>query len=537
MITVREIKDIFYNFMENRDRFELHKNFYMFLLSRRKEIFKNIAYFYMPDWNLAESNSYFNFEVPLAINKNAFINWIKNIVNNFFLIKYFGLHSYIETVFKSFPQKMLIHATRDGNSDKYAFRRSFRSKVPLIKFFFNSPICKEIVNNINESLPPNYSELIQQCVNSLASLQIIQIEDFKVYNLVEVINEVNNVVENSGSFPNGITKIIYNIAQDEIKNMNKIFFQNKKSEESVGDELLNFLIVGILPFIENYINNYYILPIETLIKDNESLDSSGGIVLFSQKDISKEILKLIEFISLYLQQKTIYDYSNKSAQIQYISDFRVTKHFIPTFISHLNSYLKSCKCKGTKDINKQTAFSYLGSLYNIYYLDMILNKTSDEFSKELKEITCYEIIKDILPIISSLNLQINYNKKVFQEKRIKCLPSGIQYIILELCINATNAGAKEVKLKVSDLNNSYIKFEVINNGPAMNKDKIEEIFRCIHTMNVEQIKNYFSTTRLGFKLINEILRKHNIKFDKGNIISPVNEEKGVCIWFLIKKTN
>ena len=123
------------------------------------------------------------------------------------------------------------------------------------------------------------------------------------------------------------------------------------------------------------------------------------------------------------------------------------------------------------------------------YIDFVIHKTTDLIANEL-QIHKISLKKDIADMLPQVNGDLH----------------KLQQVFLNLIINAEQAigdfGSIIVKVRVTD--NGFIRTDIIDNGPGITQENLEQVFDPFFTT-----KEAGKGTGLGLSIVYGIIKKHN----------------------------
>jgi len=199
------------------------------------------------------------------------------------------------------------------------------------------------------------------------------------------------------------------------------------------------------------------------------------------------------------------------------SNVQMMEMILEKLTKELDGFENTKVTKGLKAMSSSATITF-DAVQRVHEITMNLKNFSRIDQAEFKESDVHEGINSVLMLTS--NLWTNHliiDKHYGELPAIRCYPSLLNQVFMNIIVNAVHATEKDGKLEISSsLIDDYVRIEFKDDGTGIPEDKLEQIFESGFTM-----KDVGKGTGLGLSISKDIVDKH-----KGRIYARNNEDQG-----------
>ena len=384
----------------------------------------------------------------------------------------------------------------------------------------------------------------------------------------EVINIVAESFDSTTEFDDGF---YYYTSNDDSKYSNLVFVANTSINgesnvlisvypmshiEDIVDavQIVNIYIFSIVlalligfSFISSKQFSKPLLFINKATKDLSNLDFSNPLIEINTQDEFSELAKNINSLSLNLkstlerlneqniQLSTSLDRENKNENTRrdFVSgmshELKTPLSVIQASAEALEKNIFETEEEKTSNLSLiqqevQKTNKLINNMITIYNLD------NPDYTSEWKEINLSSIVKNIDESLKLLYSNSNIEVELLlEDSTIMADQMKMELIVSNLFTNAIKYTPKGSKIEIKVLNlDGFIKFEIINYGITIDKDKIDKLFNAFYRVDKSRSRASGSTG-LGLYIVQQTLSQID------SVCEVKNVTDGVSFSFKIKK--
>lgn len=269
------------------------------------------------------------------------------------------------------------------------------------------------------------------------------------------------------------------------------------------------------------IENRILKPIEDLKRGVDEI-SKGNYDLELKVDDLNEVSDLTNaFNKMALKLK-----DNERLKLEYEENRKALianiSHDLKTPITSIQGYIEAIADRN--DLSQEKIQKYFKIIYNnTEYMNKLIDdlflfskldmqKLEFNFEKISIKPFLYDIMEEFKLDMTEKNIEFTYADELNADLYAKIDPKRLHQVIRNIIGNAEKYGRKnnlkiKTKLYAKD---GFICIDIEDNGPGIQKDKLEHVFERFYRVDAERTKDFVSTG-LGLAIAKELVEAHNGK--------------------------